>query len=79
MQVLLYNNITSNNFTDLKDVYAYKYPKLNLVAKLRIEFARINSPVLNSFRINYTLPSELVTESNSVTQSDTVITLGDER
>ncbi|HMQ68056.1 MAG TPA: C25 family cysteine peptidase [Ignavibacteria bacterium] len=77
--VLLYNNITTNNFTDLNDVYAYNYPKLNLVAKLRIDsLSGLNSPVLNSFRINYTLPAELVTESNSITQSDTAVKLGEE-
>lgn len=78
-EFLLYNNITTNNFTDINGINANNYPKLNLVAKLKIDtLTGLTSPVLNSFRINYTLPAELVTESNSIIKSDSVVNAGDE-
>jgi hypothetical protein len=76
---LLLNNISTNNFTDLSGITAFTYPKLNLVAKLKIDtLSGINSPKLNTFRINYTPPAELVTQSNSITQSDSIVRLGEE-
>ncbi len=66
-QTLLLSNIQSNQSTNLSSVNAYQYPKLNLVAKFNIDTVNgIQSSVLNSLKVNYISPAELVMDMNSV-------------
>jgi len=67
LQTLLFSNVTTSSNTDLSSVNAYLYPKLNLVAKLSAD--TINgklSPVLNSLKVNYFVPSELTYDINTL-------------
>ncbi len=65
-QTLLMSDITSDNFTDLSTVRAQQYPKLNLLAKFRIDtLTGVQSPSLKSLKVNYTPAAELVLDMNS--------------
>ncbi|MEP7146719.1 MAG: C25 family cysteine peptidase [bacterium] len=79
IQTLLRSNLTSNGNVDLSAINTFQYPKLNLLAKLRIDtLTGLQSPVLNAFKINYTLPSEIVPDLSSFWQSDTSLNVGQE-
>jgi len=66
-QVLLYPNVTSNNFTDLSSIDAYNYPRLNIVAKISIDtMTGNNSSILNSVKVTYTPPAEPVWDINTI-------------
>lgn len=69
-QTLLFPNLQSNQSNDLSSVNAYQYPKLNFVAKINIDTnSGIMSSVLNSVKVNYVSPSELVWDINSLSMS----------
>lgn len=69
-QTLLFSNLTSAGFNDLSSVNAYQYPKLNLVAKINIDTSvgKLSS-ILNSVKVNFTPPSELTWDVNSLKAS----------
>jgi len=66
-QILLLSNLQNPNSNDLSSINAYQYPKLNLVTKINIDtLVGKNSSVLNSLKVNYTAPTELTWDVNSL-------------
>jgi len=66
LQTLLYPDVAANTGYDLSSINASAYPKLNLVAKIRIDTVTGNSSsVLNSIKVNYTAPAEITWDINS--------------
>lgn len=79
LQSLLLSNLTTNANVNLTSINAYQYPNLNLLAKLNIDtVVGLQSPVLNSFKLNYTPPAEIIPSISSFWQSDTVTIVGQE-
>ncbi len=78
LQTLLFSNVTTSTNTDLSSVNAYLYPKLNFVAKLSADtiYGKL-SPVLNSVKVNYYVPSELTYDINTLDMTSSYIP-GDE-
>ncbi len=86
-QILLYQNLTNNNFVNLDTVNAYIFPKLKLVSKLIIDtnnsfgqqgiYGGIPSPVFKSLSFNYIPPAELSIDYASLIQSDSIINEND--
>ncbi|MEO8209230.1 MAG: C25 family cysteine peptidase [bacterium] len=77
LQHLLLSNLNTNTNVNLSFINAYQYPNLNLLAKLNIDtVVGLQSPVLNSFKLNYTPPAEIVPSLSSYEQSDTSSTVG---
>lgn len=86
-QVLLYQDLTSNNFVSLDTVNAYIYPYLKLISKLSIDtsgsfgeqgiYGGIPSPVLKSLTFNYIPPAELAIDYSSLIRSDSLINEND--
>lgn len=67
VQTLILSNMQTYLSTSLTSINAYQYPKLKFVAKFNIDTAiGSQSPVLNSFKVNYTPPSELTYDINTV-------------
>lgn len=76
---LLLQNISTNNNTDLSSINAITYPSLNLVGKFSIDTVTGNkSPVLNSFKIVYKSPAEIIAELDGLWKSDSVAVSGKE-
>ncbi len=66
LQTLLHPDVAANTGFDLSSINASAYPKLNLVAKIRIDTVTGNSSsVLNSIKVNYTAPAEITWDINS--------------
>lgn len=77
-ETLLLSDVQTSTFTDLSSINAYQYPKLKIVSKLVVDTTvGLNSPVLNSIRVNYTPPAELTSEVNSLKTSSSY-KVGDE-
>ncbi|MDQ3193508.1 MAG: C25 family cysteine peptidase [Bacteroidota bacterium] len=77
VQTLLISNLISNGYVDLNGINTFQYPKLNLVANLRIDtLAGLQSPLLNAVKVNYIPPPEIVENLNSYWQSDTSLNVG---
>ena len=75
--VLLLSNLTTNSNVDLSSINSYQYPKLNLKAKLNIDtLSGLQSSVLNSIKVNYALPSEIIPDLNSFIQYDSLLNVG---
>ncbi|MEO8210892.1 MAG: C25 family cysteine peptidase, partial [bacterium] len=78
LQTILLSNQSSYQLVNLNSINAYQYPQLNLLAKFSIDTISGNqSSVLNSLKVNYTPPAEIVADINSFTQSDTALKVGD--
>jgi len=66
-QTLLLSNLQNPYSNALSSINAYQYPKLNLVAKINIDtLLGKNSSVLNSLKVNFTAPTELTWDVNSL-------------
>ncbi|MCX7833051.1 MAG: hypothetical protein N2490_02425, partial [Ignavibacteria bacterium] len=86
-QVLLYQNLTSNNFVSIDTINAYIYPQLKLISKLSIDttgsfgdrgiYQGILSPVFKSISLNYVPPTELSIDYTSLVRSDSIINEND--
>ena len=83
-QVLLFSNIVNNTNFQLDTINSYTYPYLRLMAKLKINNNKSNTPYLGvpspihkDLNISYTPPSELVIDYNSIIKSDSIIKAGD--
>lgn len=86
-QVLLYQNLTNNNFISLDTINAYNYPQIKLVSKLSIDttgsfsdrgiYGGILSPVFKSVSLNYVPPTELSIDYTSLIRSDSIINEND--
>lgn len=78
-QTLLLSNLITNNLVNLNSINAYQFPKLNLISKLNIDtLSGLSSPTLNSFKINYTMPAEIVPDLSTFWKSDTALSPGSE-
>jgi len=67
VQTLLMQDLPTYQFTDLSDIDAYQYPKLKFVAIFNIDtMIGSQSSILHSITINYTPPSELSYNVNSL-------------
>lgn len=76
--VLLYSNISSNNYFPLDTVKPYVYPNILLKTKLSVDsLVGYASPVLNSLKFNYIPPAELISDNYSFVKSDSVVQEGD--
>ena len=78
-QTLLLSNQSNNSFTDLSSINAFQYPYLNLLSKIQIDTVTgYQSSVLNTLKVNYFAPAELVSDRNSLKLSDTICSIGSE-
>ncbi len=78
-QTSLLNNVTTNEFTDLSSISAGQFPYLNLIAKINIDtITGFESSVLNSLKVEHTLPAEIVLDGASIELSDTALSAGQE-
>ncbi len=65
---LLMTNVTSNKFTELISIDASVFPRLNLIARMSIDYATGGySPILRSLNVNFSPAAELILEKNSLT------------
>jgi len=70
LHTLLFSNLQTYQYTDLSTINAYQYPKLKFVAKFSIDtLVGSQSSILNSLKVNYTPPSELSYNVNSLSVS----------
>jgi hypothetical protein len=71
--VLLYQDLTSNNFVSIDTLNPYYFPNLKMVTKLNIDtISGLQSPEFKSFRITYQPPAEIVIDSIACNLPDTV-------
>lgn len=76
-QTLLLSNQNSNSFVDLSTFSSFQYPYMNLVSKISMDTsAGYISSVMNSLKVNYNLPSELILDIPSFIVSDTLVNIG---
>jgi hypothetical protein len=76
--ILLYSDITSNNYFALDTVKSYTYPNLLLKTKFSIDsILGTVSPIFKSLKFNYVPPAELISDNYSFIKSDTVVQEGD--
>ena len=76
---LLLQNISTNNNTNISSINSILYPNLNFVGKFSIDTITGNkSPVLNSFKLNYKSPAEIIAELDGLWKSDSVAVSGKE-
>lgn len=78
-QTTLQTNVNTNTFVNLSSVNSYQYPYLNLLSKISIDTNTGNlSSVLNSLKVNYIAPCDIVSDKYSLRTSDTLIGVGSE-
>ena len=87
-EVLIAENLTSNNLVNLDTINAYTYPNLKMVSKLSIDtvglfdnssipYGGVPSPLLKSITASYVPPSELAIDYSSLVRSDSIINAED--
>jgi len=78
-QTTLLANLNSNLFVNLNFINAYQYPHLNFLSKISMDTVTgYQSSFLNSLKVNYNTPSENVLNKQSLTISDTIVSVGGE-
>ncbi|MEO8664378.1 MAG: C25 family cysteine peptidase [Ignavibacteria bacterium] len=66
-QTTLRSDISTSNFVELSSINSREYPKLNLLAKFKIDtLTGMQSPVMNSINVIYSQASELMLDQNSL-------------
>lgn len=79
LRTTLITNQSNYQYIDLNSINSYQYPKLDILAKFSIDTISGNqSSVLNSLKVNYTPPAELVLDINSFQKSDSISETGKE-
>ncbi len=76
---ILLANQSSSSFVNLNSINAYRYPYINFLSKIFIDtITGYQSSVLNSLKVNYNTPAEIVLDKRSLYLSDTVVRIGNE-
>lgn len=87
-EILLAQNITSNNFVGIDTINPQIYPNIKLISKLAVDtsesqqgdvipYGGIPSPIMKSMQINYCPPPELAMDYTSIIKSDSIINEND--
>lgn len=75
---LIYEGLTSNTLFNIDTLNTFLYPNIRLEAISEIDSSLgTQSPVFQSFRVNYVPPAELLPDNNSFTGTDTTVLEGD--
>jgi len=76
-QTTLLANQNSNSFVNLNSINAYQYPHLNFLSKISMDtITGYQSSIFNSLKVNYNTPAENVLNKQSLTVSDTIVSVG---
>ena len=75
---LIYEGLTSNSLVNIDTLNSSIYPKIRLEAVAEIDSSLgTQSPVFQTFTVNYVPPAELLPDVNSFTGTDTTVLEGD--
>lgn len=77
INVPLYTNLNSNEFSSLDTVNSFIYPNLKLRANITIDtLTGLESPEFRSLYFQYTPPAEIIPDNYSILRSDTLVNEG---
>ena len=76
--ILLYSNITTNNYFNLDSINPSIYPNLKLIGKINVDtLLGYTSSSLSGFKLNYYPPPEIIADNYSFIKSDSILQEGD--
>ncbi len=72
--VLLIENVSTNNYVDLQSINSYQYPYLNIIGKLFMDSVMgYSSPVLSNINMRYIPAGDISIDKNSLILSDSIV------